>query len=67
MARYDCLAERMLSGDFLPVILAGGAGTRLWPLSRESYPKQFLRLVGDRTMLQHALAMRRAIVYTTPE
>ena len=41
---------------FLPVILAGGAGTRLWPLSRELYPKQFLRLVGEATMLQHTFA-----------
>ncbi len=36
----------------LPVILSGGSGTRLWPLSRESYPKQFLPLVGQTTMLQ---------------
>ena len=36
----------------LPVILSGGSGTRLWPLSRESYPKQFLPLVGETTMLQ---------------
>ena len=36
----------------IPVILSGGAGTRLWPLSRELYPKQFLPLVGDSTMLQ---------------
>ena len=36
----------------LPVILSGGSGTRLWPLSREAYPKQFLPLVGDVTMLQ---------------
>ncbi len=36
----------------IPVILSGGAGTRLWPLSRELYPKQFLPLVGDRTMIQ---------------
>lgn len=38
--------------DILPVILSGGTGTRLWPLSREAYPKQFLPLVGDRSMLQ---------------
>ncbi|MDR2871025.1 MAG: mannose-1-phosphate guanylyltransferase/mannose-6-phosphate isomerase, partial [Xanthomonadaceae bacterium] len=38
--------------DLLPVILSGGSGTRLWPLSREAYPKQFLPLVGDDTMLQ---------------
>ena len=36
----------------LPVILSGGSGTRLWPVSREAYPKQFLPLVGDDTMLQ---------------
>lgn len=36
----------------LPLILSGGSGTRLWPLSREAYPKQFLPLVGDATMLQ---------------
>ncbi|MDI9273467.1 mannose-1-phosphate guanylyltransferase/mannose-6-phosphate isomerase [Stenotrophomonas sp. PFBMAA-4] len=36
----------------VPVILSGGSGTRLWPLSREAYPKQFLPLVGDDTMLQ---------------
>lgn len=35
-----------------PVILAGGVGTRLWPLSRESYPKQFLTLNGEYTLLQ---------------
>ena len=36
----------------VPVILSGGSGTRLWPLSRELYPKQLLPLVGKRTMLQ---------------
>lgn len=35
-----------------PVLLSGGSGTRLWPLSREAYPKQFLPLVGEHTMLQ---------------
>ncbi len=35
-----------------PVILSGGSGTRLWPLSRETYPKQFLPLTGEHTMLQ---------------
>ena len=35
-----------------PVLLSGGTGTRLWPLSREAYPKQFLPLAGDDTMVQ---------------
>ena len=35
-----------------PVILAGGSGTRLWPLSRKSYPKQFSNLIGDKTLFQ---------------
>jgi mannose-1-phosphate guanylyltransferase/mannose-6-phosphate isomerase len=35
-----------------PVLLSGGSGTRLWPLSREAYPKQFLALGGHDTMLQ---------------
>ena len=35
-----------------PVIMAGGSGTRLWPLSRAAHPKQFLRLHGEDTMLQ---------------
>ena len=35
-----------------PVILSGGSGTRLWPASRSSYPKQLLPLLGERTMLQ---------------
>jgi mannose-1-phosphate guanylyltransferase/mannose-6-phosphate isomerase len=38
-----------------PVILSGGMGTRLWPLSRELYPKQLLPLVGEHTMLQETL------------
>jgi mannose-1-phosphate guanylyltransferase / mannose-6-phosphate isomerase len=36
----------------IPVILSGGSGTRLWPLSRELYPKQLLSLTGENTMLQ---------------
>jgi mannose-1-phosphate guanylyltransferase/mannose-6-phosphate isomerase len=37
------------------VIMAGGKGTRFWPLSRESFPKQFLKLVGDKTLLQDTI------------
>lgn len=39
----------------IPVVLSGGAGTRLWPLSRELYPKQLLPLAGAQTMLQETL------------
>ena len=35
-----------------PVLLAGGSGTRLWPLSRKSYPKQFSNLIGEKTLFQ---------------
>ena len=35
-----------------PVLLAGGIGTRLWPLSRKSFPKQFSKLLGDRSLFQ---------------
>ncbi|HEY2131744.1 MAG TPA: sugar phosphate nucleotidyltransferase, partial [Acetobacteraceae bacterium] len=36
----------------IPVILSGGSGTRLWPVSRESFPKQFWPLISDRSMIQ---------------
>ncbi|HJU10934.1 MAG TPA: sugar phosphate nucleotidyltransferase, partial [Candidatus Binataceae bacterium] len=36
----------------IPIIMCGGAGTRLWPISRESMPKQFVPLVGDRSTFQ---------------
>lgn len=39
-------------GCIVPVLLSGGAGSRLWPLSRETYPKQLLSLLGDNTLLQ---------------
>lgn len=39
----------------LPVVMAGGSGTRLWPLSRSLYPKQFLSLIDDYTLLQSTL------------
>ncbi|EKV27396.1 Mannose-1-phosphate guanylyltransferase (GDP) [Caenispirillum salinarum AK4] len=52
------------SGIIHPVILSGGAGTRLWPLSRESRPKQLRRLLGDRTLLQDTA--RRAGAWAPP-
>ena len=40
--------------NFTPVILSGGSGTRLWPLSRSSFPKQFLCLTGEKSLFQQA-------------
>ena len=42
--------------SIVPVVLSGGSGTRLWPLSREKYPKQLLPLVDDQSMLQATVA-----------
>ena len=47
--------------NLVPVILSGGSGTRLWPLSRESHPKQFLPLVGDHSMLQQTWLRLRGL------
>lgn len=44
-----------------PVILCGGSGTRLWPLSRQHYPKQFLKLVGDSTLFQQSVSRAIAL------
>ena len=41
--------------EIIPIILAGGSGTRLWPLSRETYPKQFLKLVGNYSLFQETI------------
>lgn len=43
----------MTDPKILPVLLAGGSGTRLWPQSREQYPKQFLNLIDDKSLLQN--------------
>ncbi len=47
----------MTHGRITPVLLSGGTGSRLWPLSREAYPKQLLSLLGEKTLLQQT-AMR---------
>lgn len=46
--------------------MAGGSGTRLWPLSRESYPKQFLTLAGDDSMLQATIARLEGLQVALP-
>jgi mannose-1-phosphate guanylyltransferase len=46
---------------YYAVIMAGGTGTRLWPLSRKNYPKQALTLAGDKSMFQHAVDRVRPV------
>ncbi len=38
--------------NLIPVIMAGGSGSRLWPMSRSQYPKQLLKIASDKSMLQ---------------
>ncbi len=47
--------------SIVPVILAGGSGTRLWPLSNQGTPKQFLRLFGNRTLMQETIERVRGL------
>ncbi|WP_119306315.1 mannose-1-phosphate guanylyltransferase/mannose-6-phosphate isomerase [Cohaesibacter haloalkalitolerans] len=49
-----------------PVLLCGGSGTRLWPLSRKSYPKQFVPLVGDETLFQASAKRLHGDQYASP-
>jgi mannose-1-phosphate guanylyltransferase/mannose-6-phosphate isomerase len=53
----------MLIPAIQPVILCGGSGTRLWPLSRKAYPKQFVPIIGDKSLLQ--LTLERLLPITT--
>jgi mannose-1-phosphate guanylyltransferase/mannose-6-phosphate isomerase len=55
-----------MTPPILPVVLAGGYGTRLWPLSRQLLPKQFLPLVTERSMLQEAVARARQLEGALP-
>ncbi len=50
----------------LPIIMAGGSGTRLWPLSRQLYPKQFHALIGDKSMLHATVARLEGLGTQTP-
>jgi mannose-1-phosphate guanylyltransferase len=59
---------------YYAVIMAGGSGTRLWPLSRKEYPKQALKLFGEKTMFQHTVDRitpiyppERILVVTSPK
>ncbi|MDO6407400.1 mannose-1-phosphate guanylyltransferase/mannose-6-phosphate isomerase [Pantoea phytobeneficialis] len=50
----------------IPVIMAGGTGSRLWPMSRELYPKQFLRLYGENSMLQETVIRLKGLDVSEP-
>lgn len=50
------MTSRSAPIDVVPVIMAGGTGSRLWPLSRAGFPKQFLSLAGDETLFQQSVA-----------
>jgi mannose-1-phosphate guanylyltransferase/mannose-6-phosphate isomerase len=54
-----------LHNHLYPVIMAGGSGTRFWPLSRQLFPKQLLRIMGDETLIQQT--MRRVVCASAPD
>lgn len=58
----------MTEGDFSlqPVIICGGAGSRLWPLSREHFPKQLLALIDDRSLLQNTILRLTGLACESP-
>ena len=60
--------SRITNNDLIshlyPVIMAGGSGTRFWPLSRQLFPKQLLRIMGDETLIQQT--MRRVVCASAP-
>ena len=51
-APLPALSQMQPYGKIVPVILSGGSGTRLWPVSRESFPKQFWPLISDQSLIQ---------------
>jgi len=55
-----------MPAPIIPILLAGGAGTRLWPVSRDSYPKQFLPLVGERSTYQETLLRVTGPMFAPP-
>ena len=56
----------MSQSQLYPVVMAGGSGSRLWPLSRVLYPKQFLCLKGEQTMLQATVSRLNGVHCESP-
>lgn len=56
----------IMTRKIYPLILCGGSGTRLWPVSRKSFPKQFTRLIGDETLFQAAVRRTRGEIFADP-
>jgi mannose-1-phosphate guanylyltransferase/mannose-6-phosphate isomerase len=54
------------SGQIIPVILSGGSGSRLWPISRESFPKQYWPLVSERTLMQDTVLRGTGASFAPP-
>ncbi|MDV0783664.1 mannose-1-phosphate guanylyltransferase/mannose-6-phosphate isomerase [Citrobacter amalonaticus] len=55
-----------MSNSILPVVMAGGTGSRLWPLSRTLYPKQFLSLTSENSMLQETITRLNGLKHEHP-
>jgi mannose-1-phosphate guanylyltransferase/mannose-6-phosphate isomerase len=55
-----------MASPIIPILLAGGAGTRLWPVSRDALPKQFLPLIGDKSTYQETLLRVRDSMFAPP-
>src|ERR1041385_5778483 len=55
-----------MGSALIPVLMCGGTGTRLWPVSRESMPKQFVPLVGDRSTFQQTLERVAGAMFARP-
>jgi mannose-1-phosphate guanylyltransferase len=63
---FGCFICRKKIMQLLPVVMAGGSGTRLWPLSREMYPKQFLTLEAGQSMLQSTVGRLQGLDVLKP-
>lgn len=55
-----------MPSQIIPILLAGGAGTRLWPVSRDAFPKQFLPLIGNKSTYQETLLRVQDAMFAPP-